>query len=83
VQAAIGLRMSILYSLLPIIYADREADHRQNLRYMLAEALVPLAASLLVYSSARSHSALLGLSSIHTAFSSMCVLSGSMYEMCL
>lgn len=53
VQAAVNVRMSILLPLLPIVYADKEQNQRQNLRYMLAEALLPIAASPLVHSTSR------------------------------
>ncbi len=48
-KAAVALRLKILLPLLPIVYADREADRTKNLRYQLARALPPILASPLVY----------------------------------
>ncbi|CAL8467360.1 g6897 [Coccomyxa elongata] len=51
VTAAIALRLTILLPLLPIVYADREADRTKNLRYQLARALPAILASPLLRAS--------------------------------
>ncbi|KAK9916244.1 hypothetical protein WJX75_000426 [Coccomyxa subellipsoidea] len=53
VCAAVAVRMQILLPLLPVVYADREADRAKNLRYQLARALLPILASPLVYGTFR------------------------------
>ncbi len=53
VTAAIALRLKILLPLLPIVYADREADRTKNLRYQLARALPAILASPLLCASLR------------------------------
>ena len=51
VQVAVWLRLAILPSLLPLVYADREPDAAKNLRALLAQALVSLLMSTAVYTS--------------------------------
>lgn len=53
VCAAVAVRMQILLPLLPVVYADREAERAKNLRYQLARALLPILASPLVYGTFR------------------------------
>ena len=50
VRAAVSVRVQILLPLLPVVYADREADRSKNLRYCLARALLPILASSQLYS---------------------------------